>query len=345
MPERNSKRLDGLDALRGIAAASVMLYHYTAWYPFLTGSKLPVSAPYGIFGVELFFVISGFVIFMTLERTPSLADFLATRVIRLYPAFLASMLATLWLTAQPVRPDQLFANLTMVPLALGQMPYDGCYWSLRFELEFYFLAALCVLVLRWRNPELPCTGWLAAEFLLRAVFGATPRQPLMDLTHTSFAHLFIIGIMLYRMHSGRATRLTVPLLTSAIAMALYGPHWTFTPIPRVAYMAIIASFALLVWLATTRQGQFLRLAPLRFLGRISYPLYLVHQAAGFALLDRLRAAAVPLVVAVPITITAAIMLAWVISTSVEWRAQRWLRAWIAGYKRSSRAAESNPRLS
>lgn len=148
------------------------------------------------------------------------------------------------------------------------------------------------------------------------------------------------------MHSGRATRLTVPLLICATAMALYGPHHrTFTPISRVAYMAIIAGFALLVLLATTHHGQFLCLAPLRFLGRISYPLYLVHQGAGFALLDRLRAAAVPLVVAVPITITAAIMLAWVISTSVEWPAQRWLRARIAGYQRSARAGEINPRLS
>ncbi len=189
MAEQHSKRLGGLDALRGLAAAAVMLYHYTAWYPFLTGSKLPISAPYGIFGVELFFVISGFVIFMTLERTPSLAEFIAARVARLYPAFLASMLATLWLTAESLRPDQLFANLTMVPLALGQMPYDGSYWSLRFELEFYVLAALCVLVLHWRNPELPCTGWLAAEFLLRAFFGATPRQPLMDISPTRRSHI------------------------------------------------------------------------------------------------------------------------------------------------------------
>ncbi len=151
--------------------------------------------------------------------------------------------------------------------------------------------------------------------------------------------------MLYRMHSGHATRLTVPLLICAIAMSLYGPHWAFAPISRLAYVAIVASFALLVWLATTRHAQFLRIAPLRLLGRISYPLYLVHQAAGFALFDRLRTAGVPLVVAGPITILAAIMLAWVISTSVEWLAQRWLRACFAKYQQSSRAGESSPRLS
>jgi peptidoglycan/LPS O-acetylase OafA/YrhL len=326
MAERQSRRLTGLDGLRGIAAVSVMLYHYTAWYPFLRGASLPVRFPHGIFGVELFFVISGFVIFMTLQRTASLADFATARFARLYPGFVAAMLATLWLAAAPFTAGQLLANLTMMPLLCGQMPFDASYWSLRYELDFYLLAALGWFVLRWRDAEVPCLVWLMTEFLLRMLFGAEPRQPLMDLTHTSFAHLFVIGVMLYRLHAKQATPLTRPLLVLAVAMAAFGPHWTFEAIPRLAYVGVIAGFALLVWLATTPYGWVLGVAPLRFLGRISYPLYLVHQAAGFAVLDRLMAAGVTLEVAVPTTIAASILLAWTISTAVEWPAQRWLRA-------------------
>src|SRR3954469_15102112 len=115
MSDRHPGRLEGLDGLRGIAAASVMVYHYTAWYPFLHGFDLTPAFPYGIFGVELFFVISGFVIFMTLERTRSLGQFAAARFARLYPAFLASMLASLALTAAPFDLPRLLANLTMMP--------------------------------------------------------------------------------------------------------------------------------------------------------------------------------------------------------------------------------------
>jgi peptidoglycan/LPS O-acetylase OafA/YrhL len=176
-----------------------------------------------------------------------------------------------------------------------------------------------------------------AEFTLRTL-GAVPRQPLMDLTHTSFAHLFVIGIMLYRLHAGQATALTRPLLLFAIAMAAFGPHWTFEAISRLEYGGVIAGLALLVWLATTPHGWLLGVAPLRFLGRISYPLYLVHQAAGFALLDRLTAAGVTLNAAVPVTIAASILVAWAISSVVEWPAQQWLRrrlrfgrkTWMAG---------------
>ena len=73
---REARRLHSLDALRGLAALGVVAYHY-----------LDQPAYYGLLGVELFFIISGFVILMTLERVPSLLQFAIGRAARLYPAY------------------------------------------------------------------------------------------------------------------------------------------------------------------------------------------------------------------------------------------------------------------
>jgi peptidoglycan/LPS O-acetylase OafA/YrhL len=158
-------------------------------------------------------------------------------------------------------------------------------------------------------------------------------------TQTSFAHLFVMGIMLYRLRAGQATPLTVPLLGLSVAMALYGPASGIGPMFKLEYVGIIAGLSLLVWLATTRFARLLCVMPLRFFGRISYPLYLVHQAAGFVLLDWLHALGLGLNLAVAITMAAAVGLAWIISTTIEWPAQRWLRArFVAWRRRPVRAA-------
>jgi peptidoglycan/LPS O-acetylase OafA/YrhL len=328
-------RLSGLDGLRGIAAMSVVLFHYTAWFPFLRtgqygGPGLLFWFPYGCLGVELFFVISGFVIFMTIERTTSLAEFAAARFARLYPTFLACMLTSLAVILLfrwgqvPIDAKLIVANLTMIPQSFDALCVDGSYWSLRYELEFYLLAGLTCLVLRIRAPEVPCAIWLAGELLLRGI-GVMPMNIVMKATHTSFAHLFVVGIMLYRLRAGQATKLTLPLLLLAISIAFFGRYWSEAPISGVAYGTVTAGFAGLVWVATTSYGRFLSVAPLRFLGRISYPLYLIHGAAGWELIARLEAAGWNPNVTVAVTIAAAIGLAWTISTCVEWPAQRWLR--------------------
>ena len=333
-------RLEGLDALRGIAALSVVLYHYGVWHfeppqAGLYAGRTIFWLPYGRFGVELFFIISGFVIFMTLQRTTSLYQFLTARFARLYPAFLVSLLATLAITtALPAAPagltlGRILANLSMVAQLFDQTDIDGSYWTLRYELDFYVLAALAFLVLRWRAPELPCAVWIGIELAVRLGLGATPLERSMQLTHTSFAHLFVIGIMLYRLHAGQVTLLTLPVLAFALSLSLFGSLWAPASMSHLEYAVLVAGFALAVWLATTRFSRPLRIAPLRFLGRVSYPLYLVHQAAGCAVISRLESAGLNPNIAMLVTVILAIALAWAISTTVEWPMYAWLRARFA----------------
>jgi len=87
-------RVGGLDVLRGCAAAAVMLHHHGQYYDVLYPGRTPLSVDLGAghFGVELFFIISGFVILMTIERKKTILDFGLSRAARLMPAFLVALL-------------------------------------------------------------------------------------------------------------------------------------------------------------------------------------------------------------------------------------------------------------
>src|SRR5688572_21822797 len=100
-------RLAGLDVLRGLAAAAVMLHHHGEYYDVLYSGRTPlfVNLHAGHFGVELFFIISGFVILMTIERKRTVRDFAVSRFTRLMPTFLAALvLASVILTVWPMPP-------------------------------------------------------------------------------------------------------------------------------------------------------------------------------------------------------------------------------------------------
>jgi peptidoglycan/LPS O-acetylase OafA/YrhL len=96
MDSREQERLPALDSLRAIAALAVLFFHYANGYEHVVGPHArPVpNVEWGHSGVDLFFVISGFVIAWTLDRSSSLADFALGRFARLYPAYLAGAAIT-----------------------------------------------------------------------------------------------------------------------------------------------------------------------------------------------------------------------------------------------------------
>lgn len=341
-------RIEGLDALRGLAATSVMLYHYTAWYGHDGNGHVPpgvlVSFGQGGLGVDLFFIISGFVIFMTLENTSNMYRFVTSRFARLYPAFIACMLLTIAITHvlhyAHVYPTLIITNLTMVPGLFGYSGIDGAYWTLLYELVFYGLAALAVLGMQWRRPELPCFVWLVIVLVMQLIgLDRLPGQihtlpvPLIPtLIVAPYANLFIIGIILYRLHTGHRTWQTYLLLGFALAMSVGdGPQLAFKALSVPLFPVIIAGFAAIVWLAVADWLPILHAAPLKFLGRISYPLYLIHGAAGYAVIRRLETDGVSANFAVATTMVLAVMLAWAVSDLVEWPARRQLLRLFAMY--------------
>ncbi len=89
MINKQLRRLFELDVLRGLAALGVVIFHYTSQYNsvYKHSSELNFYFSYGRHGVEFFFILSGFVILMSMERIKSSLDFLVGRFARLYPSY------------------------------------------------------------------------------------------------------------------------------------------------------------------------------------------------------------------------------------------------------------------
>ncbi len=102
-------RIKHLDGMRGLAILLVIGYHaYVRWEALLPYSHITKHIPvfsFGWLGVELFFMISGFVIFMTLDKSDSYLSFLRKRWLRLFPAMLIASLL-LYLTGACSRNGQ-----------------------------------------------------------------------------------------------------------------------------------------------------------------------------------------------------------------------------------------------
>jgi len=328
-------RIRGLDGLRGVAAISVLLFHYTVVYGELIGpiGRLPFVATYGRHGVDLFFVISGFVILLTVENSRTLADFAVSRFARLFPAFWAAvsitscalivspLLPTFWAPG----PGTIAANLTMMPVLFHAHLIDGAYWSLFYELMFYVaMGAICCLGVSNRIEPI-CLSWIAIFAVVRWLdpdLGWRTRQILL----VHYGHLFVIGICLYRIWSGRSSGLTYVLLSLACAMSLFGPGPESGSTPAVLYFLITVGCAGAVWLATTEKFSLARARPLLFLGKISYPLYLLHQIIGFEVIRIALGRGLSAVLALSLATGITIFLATAVNGLIERPARDWIRA-------------------
>jgi len=331
---KSEPRIADLDALRGLAALAVVLFHYTTRFDAVYGhSNAPlVAVPWGHFGVQLFFGISGFVIFMTLDRTRSLADFAVSRASRLYPAYWAAMAATTIVMIAAgmndllVSPAAFAANLTMLQ-SFARMPsVDGVYWTLSVELAFYVaMAALWQFRLLARiEPVL--IAWMSLKWVWTfapALIGVEPSWLLGALVVQQHIPFFAIGILAYRLRAGAATP-TATALVIGFALA------TILACDGVAHALVAAVTAAALLAVALRGVPLLRARPLVWLGAISYSLYLLHQYIGFALLRALEAAGVGANTAIALALAAILLLAAAITVWIERPALRAIRNWWRG---------------
>lgn len=326
------RRFGELDALRGIAVVVVLLFHYS-WR---SEQVLPAAhgfsqgLAWGHYGVELFFAISGFVIFMTLRRTKTSTDFAVSRFARLFPSYwLAILLTTAIVTLLGARelampPSVIAVNLSMLQSFFYVPAVDGAYWSLGVELAFYG----CMWAL-WRarlldRIETVLLGWIALKF----AWWLAPALPsrLGLLLVEEFIPWFAIGMAAYRVHMGerRWRQQAAVLALGFLAVAL--TDTAKAPGAPWVYLGVTAIFALAVegklrWLANR---------PLLWLGAVSYPMYLIHQNIGYAVIAWLERQGASPWVALPCAIAVAFVLAELIHRFVEGPVQIAIRdAWKA----------------
>ncbi|MGW5160089.1 acyltransferase family protein [Nonomuraea wenchangensis] len=214
-------RLDWLDALRGLGALAVVGEHLTTWaIPWLR----PTAINLGIYGVLVFFLVSGYIIPHSLERHGDVRVFWIGRVFRLYPLYLAVIVLTLalspWIAVRAEVPrdaSAVAAHATMLLDAVGSAGVLNTMWTLSYEMVFYLLAAaLFVLGVRDGRGVLPVLPAVAA-----AVTGLAWAAAPLSGAWLSWVSLAVFAAGLGCVLAGRAVRgASVALGVMALALLL-----------------------------------------------------------------------------------------------------------------------------
>ena len=302
-------RFDYLDGIRAIAIAVVLALHWFSWYtPLFHGGSV---------GVDLFFVLSGFIITTMLWRTPTgWVPFFKRRVVRLYPALVGLVLGALVLYAVvPWAPDSpaevaergvLVLTQTTSLWAAGQsgslwlpglQPF-GQTWSLAVEWYFYLLWPVVVIVCRR-------SGWTARRLAISCLVVAAAAY-LLSLPLATFPFYFgpvercgelLVGaaLALSFQHRGQPTHgryasaASVAALAAVAAYALLGPDG-HSPLYRfVGVPVAVVSAVVLIHTGygdqTSLVHRFLAHPWLAGIGRCSYSLYLWHVVPFLLLAD------------------------------------------------------------
>ena len=278
-------RLKELDVLRGFAALNVMLYHYTSRYfeIFQIQNQSKFEWFFGHHGVELFFMISGFVIFMSLQNVKNIKEFILKRAIRLYPAYWICILITLFFSViynMPRSDDfsyfQILMNFTMIQGIFEIPNIDGVYWSLLAELFFYFLMSTLYYLNLLKNIKIIAIIWLIWMILNKS--GLFPfGEYFLNLKYGMF---FLAGIFFYNLKFKKGDFFDHLIILSCLFTAIYVNGKTYN---LIIYPIWFATFYLFIG----GKLSYFNWAPLLFLGSISYPLYLLHQNIGYALITYL----------------------------------------------------------
>lgn len=141
------RRLEGLQALRGVASNFVILCHIGAIDQKYTGGNLPERLDLGSAGVDLFFVLSGFIMVAVAGRNVSPLEFVFRRAVRIYPVYWVVAIAVLALGAAAGRSVDvmpLWEPLLLIPTDADQI--IAVAWTLVHEVYFYAVFALMLLV-------------------------------------------------------------------------------------------------------------------------------------------------------------------------------------------------------
>ena len=280
-----------LQGLRGLAVLGVVIYHC---HPRLEGTWLYYGSLWGWAGVNLFFVLSGFLITSILldaqDKPHYFRNFYARRALRIWPVYLLVLLICYlnapWFIGLPVwaavRAASWWAYLLFlqnlfhiaIPPAIGQT------WSLAIEEQYYLLWAPLVRFLRrpWILATVLTTALVASPLVRMAHLAwKTPTHTLIHLDGIALGSLLALG--LYTLGMSRAAWLGLGL------GALVAGVWAAATIAGgTAFLdsALAVAFAGAVLAAITATGArnplnaVLRRGPLAFYGRISYGLYMIH---------------------------------------------------------------------
>jgi peptidoglycan/LPS O-acetylase OafA/YrhL len=289
MEQIKNKRYFELDALRGIAALLVVLFHFT-----LGRKESQYGFRFGSTGVDLFFIISGFVILLTIEKTKSAKEFIINRFSRLYPTYwtcvtLTTSAIVIGLCYQsnfsPKIIGEYFANMTMFQIYFKYGNIDGSYWTMIIEMLFYIYMLIIFLTNKIKHVEIislclliPIAFYDTNYF--RAHFGSLSKALSYWLPLINHFPLFCAGIVFYKMKFDKKTALRHLFLIICFCCQLRlfdngGKSSMFMSLYE--YMPVLAFYFIVFYLYISDKLNFIVSNVTIFLGNISFSLYLIHQ--------------------------------------------------------------------
>jgi peptidoglycan/LPS O-acetylase OafA/YrhL len=330
-------RLALLDGLRFAAAALVVLFHYTAWHHGYWGTAeakdawpvLSQVTVYGNMGVQLFFIISGFVILLSAYGKGA-GRFIGSRVGRLYPAYWFAVVVTGFLVivmwprlGSGLGAKELLANLTMFHPAMGLRHIDGVYWTLWVEMRFYLLILVLIIL---RLLTIRCMTILAVLWpVLGLAAQLMNQEAAAENLMSEYAPLFCGGIVLFLIYRFGHSVLRWSVLALNVGIAAYftglkGPAEAMElvgyVIPAWHYWLIIGGlFAAVALLSLTRLGN-VQWRFLGILGALTYPVYLLHQIWGWWMIDHF-APALGQYVTLPLVMGIVFAVAYLVNRFIE----------------------------
>lgn len=311
-PHKAPVRFYEIDLLRFLAAIAVVLYHYT-YRGYNAGNYSPIAfheigyfTKYGYLGVELFFIISGYVVLLSAQGK-TVRQFFLSRITRLYPAFWVACTLTFLVKCffgtgtddVNMSPylhagiTQYVFNMTMLQGFMHMDNIDAAYWSLTTEISFYFLVSLLIGYGLLRHIDWALFVWL--------IFTALPSRFHMgtafdSLLFPSYAPYFAAGMLFYLLQQPQGrTKFRYALLSISYLLAIRackGQTAEFSILFHETFSWEIAAFwvtifFLVFYLVSFRKINFSKFTWLSWPGALTYPLYLIHSDIAFIAFHRI----------------------------------------------------------
>lgn len=314
--KKKSGRILELDAIRAISCLNLLLFHFTYVYQNKYGfaSDLGFTFPYGKYGVQLFFMLSGLVNALTLINKRKPTDFIVARFIRILPSYWLVIALNLILFStfafyhETVEVTSTVANLSTMPKLFGYENMEPVTWTLQIEMLFYaFLMILlatglldkplrtmlvsisiclgCCLSFDWFSGAYPSSIW-NGRFKIAE-----------DLFFMRNLPLFSMGILLneLRCNRGKPWAICLGMLASGIVFHTID-HRGHNPAATVLLFGMLVAGAY-------GKIPFLRWRPLIYISFISYSLYLFHNNLGSGLMKLMESFGMsPLAVVIAATV-------------------------------------------
>jgi peptidoglycan/LPS O-acetylase OafA/YrhL len=379
-----------LDPLRFGAALGVAVFHLTFWssawssinaprgfeHYVAADVQFPSAAPFtwfGWVGVEIFFVISGFVIANSASNSSAKA-FLFGRALRLYPAVWVcstlTLLVLLFFAREKASEFILpyIQAMLLIPKGIKGQWLDCIYWTLAAEMAFYALVFCTMLTkkvtlqhLAWGLTAysavfngfsmLVLSGAIQSDMLYWVVLMYRVPGATWLLCHGCF---FALGIWLFISANRKLTAIEQAAVAvtclSGCAEIFYFSSFLLTNIPAlsdqsaIVPVAVWAAAVLLIAIAANRSRRSSGAASpqaagcLRTLGLITYPLYLTHNVIGSAAIRVLIDAGMDASLAVGAGLGMLVLVCWLICSKIEPAIRRLLREILANIERLPRTA-------